>query len=269
MEPQIYLYKITFEEIPDWYWGIHKENTAGEYYMGSPYTHAWKWEFYTPKKQILQYFEYSPEGYREGKLVEDRLIRPDLNNPLCLNENVGGQYSLEAAALGAYAVHREKDENGKSKHAVRAGRNRAAITNSVKDADGKCVAGKKLAAKTHAQRDENGKSIVAMKLHAEKDENGKSKHAVRNGHKSLGERNEDGKSIQSLKMNSILHSVKDEKGRSVHAMKNVKNIIEQKWEDPDHPELGVRNAGPLARMQKARGLPHGPENRRRVYPADQ
>jgi hypothetical protein len=36
------------------------------------------------------------------------------------------------------------------------------------------------------------------------------------------------------------------------------------WEDPDHPELGILQAGPLARRQKARGLPHGKENRRRV-----
>jgi hypothetical protein len=36
------------------------------------------------------------------------------------------------------------------------------------------------------------------------------------------------------------------------------------WEDPDHPELGVLQAGPLVRRQKSRGLPHGKENRRRV-----
>lgn len=39
--------------------------------------------------------------------------------------------------------------------------------------------------------------------------------------------------------------------------------------DPDHPELGILQAGPLSRRQRARGLPHGPENRIRVYPADQ
>ena len=36
------------------------------------------------------------------------------------------------------------------------------------------------------------------------------------------------------------------------------------WEDPDHPELGVLQAGPLVRRQKARGFPHGKENRKRV-----
>lgn len=199
--------------------------------MGSPYTHAWKWEFYTPKKQILQYFEHSAEGYREAKLIEDRLIRPDLNNPLCLNENVGGQYSLKAAALGAYAVHREKDGNGKSKHAVRAGKKRAAATNAAKDADGKCIAGKKLAAKTHALKDENGKSINGIKA---------------------GKR---------------LNAKKDERGKSINASKGCKVINSRRYYDPDHPELGYRSAPTLAAMQKRRGYPHGPENRIRVYPA--
>jgi hypothetical protein len=31
--------------------------------------------------------------------------------------------------------------------------------------------------------------------------------------------------------------------------------------DPDHPELGIRSPGTLARMQKSRGYPHGKENR--------
>jgi hypothetical protein len=36
------------------------------------------------------------------------------------------------------------------------------------------------------------------------------------------------------------------------------------FEDPDHPELGQHNAGNLVHKQKAKGLPHGKENRRRV-----
>jgi hypothetical protein len=37
------------------------------------------------------------------------------------------------------------------------------------------------------------------------------------------------------------------------------------WEDPDHPELGKLPPGPLTRRQKSLGLPHGKENRRKVY----
>jgi hypothetical protein len=235
MLPSVYLYKITFEEIPDWYWGVHKEDHPGEYYMGSPYTHAWKWNFYTPKKQILQYFEYSAEGYREAKLIEDRLIRPDLNNPLCLNENVGGQYSLAAAALGAYAVHQEKDENGKSKHAVRAGKRRAAATNAAKDVDGKCIAGKKLAAKTNSAKDERGRSLQGIKnaerMHKEKDELGRSIQGVKNAERLNREKDEFGRSVNAMKMQSqVWESLVDGyRGRAVDVSRHNRAM----GEDPN------------------------------------
>jgi hypothetical protein len=125
MKPRIYVYKITFEEIPDWYWGVHKETKYGEFYMGSPVTHAWKWEFYTPEKQIVQLFDYSQEGFTEAKTLEDRLILPDLNNPLCLNEALGGAYSLESCSLGgkkaSEILHSRKTKDGKSVQAVSGG----------------------------------------------------------------------------------------------------------------------------------------------------
>ena len=54
-------------------------------------------------------------------------------------------------------------------------------------------------------------------------------------------------------------------GSSTEAAKVAgKKAAAQRWEDPDHPELGQLAAGPLVIRQKARRLPHGPENRRRV-----
>ena len=94
MKPRIYVYRIRFEEIPDWYWGVHKERRFNEEYLGSPVTNAWKWRFYTPHLEILQEFEYSEKGWQEALEIEERLIRPDLNNPLCLNEGIGGKCSL-------------------------------------------------------------------------------------------------------------------------------------------------------------------------------
>ncbi len=91
----IYLYKVTFEETKEFYWGIHLQRKENDGYIGSPVTHAWKWKFYTPKLDILHYFEPTEEGWTEACLVEDRVIRPDLNSPLCLNEHVGGRPSLE------------------------------------------------------------------------------------------------------------------------------------------------------------------------------
>jgi hypothetical protein len=99
--PRIYLYKITFEEVHYYYYGVHKERNYNEYYMGSPVTHKWCWNFYTPKKQILQLFEFSGEGWSEAQRVETRLIRPAFNtDKWCLNENVGGILSINAAKRG-------------------------------------------------------------------------------------------------------------------------------------------------------------------------
>jgi hypothetical protein len=125
MQPRIYVYKVTFEETPDWYWGVHKECKYGETYFGSPVTNAWKWEFYTPEVTIVQLFDYSEDGFRNARILEDRLISFDLHNPLCLNEACGGRYSLVACSQGgklaANMLHAEKDELGRSKHAVSGG----------------------------------------------------------------------------------------------------------------------------------------------------
>lgn len=43
-----------------------------------------------------------------------------------------------------------------------------------------------------------------------------------------------------------------------------KLVSNQKWIDPDHPELGEHSAATLARMQKARGFPYGRETRVRI-----
>lgn len=94
--PRIYIYKITFEEVPYYYYGVHKEKKFGEYYMGSPVTHKWVWDFYTPKKQILEFFEFSDKGWLKAQSVETRIIRPVYNTDKhCLNESCGGKISLE------------------------------------------------------------------------------------------------------------------------------------------------------------------------------
>jgi hypothetical protein len=94
--PRIYIYKITFEEVLYYYYGVHKEKKFGEYYMGSPITHKWMWDFYTPKKQILEIFDYSDKSWIEAQEVEKRLIGPVYNtDKWCLNEHCGGGFSLQ------------------------------------------------------------------------------------------------------------------------------------------------------------------------------
>jgi len=106
--PRIYLYKITFDEVPYYYYGIKKEKYYNQKYFGSPITHKWAWKFYTPKKQILEFFEYSDEGWLKALEIEKRLIKPFFNDKWCLNENVGGVFSLQSARK----VGKEHFKNG-------------------------------------------------------------------------------------------------------------------------------------------------------------
>jgi hypothetical protein len=124
MQPRIYTYKITFEEVPYYYYGSKKEKYFNQEYWGSPVTNKWCWELYTPKKQILEIFDFTDEGYEECRIVENRLIKPVINDPWCLNENVGGIISLKVCRengrrmkeLGIGVHGRSKEEmieNGK------------------------------------------------------------------------------------------------------------------------------------------------------------
>ncbi len=110
--PRIYLYKITFEEVPYYYYGIHKERKYNEYYMGTPITHKWCWKLYTPKKQILEIFDYSDEGWEKAVSVEYRLIKPVLNDKWCLNERCGCVHSLESCRRGAKTQGEKNKKNG-------------------------------------------------------------------------------------------------------------------------------------------------------------
>jgi hypothetical protein len=93
VNPRIYTYRIKFSGTPYFYWGAHKEKRYGEEYLGSPVTNRWAWDFYYVEKEILEYFPYTEEGWKEANSVERRIILPDLNNPFCLNEGCGGTVS--------------------------------------------------------------------------------------------------------------------------------------------------------------------------------
>jgi hypothetical protein len=126
MKSRIYTYKVTFEEVPYWYWGVHREKKFNDGYLGTPSTHRWMWEFYTPHLQILEIFPNTEKGWKEAQLVEKRLIRPDLNNPLCLNEGCGSYLSRDSLVRGARVVHRLRKgstHTEKAKENLRAGHN--------------------------------------------------------------------------------------------------------------------------------------------------
>ena len=93
--PRIYTYKITFEEVPYYYYGVHKEKKFDEKYFGTPVTNKWCWELYMPKKQILEIFPYNDGGWKEAQRVEKELIRPFYNSDKwCLNESVAANSSI-------------------------------------------------------------------------------------------------------------------------------------------------------------------------------
>jgi len=113
MNPRIYTYKITFEEVSYYYYGVKKEKYFNEEYWGSPITNKWCWELYTPKKQILELFEYNDEGWLEANLVEDRLIKPFYqSDPFCLNESCGAVISLSSRSRGGRTQSRINKERG-------------------------------------------------------------------------------------------------------------------------------------------------------------
>ena len=128
MLPRIYTYKITFEEVPYYYYGVHKEKYFNQEYWGTPKTNKWCWKLYTPKKQILEIFNYNDDGWIEALNIEKRLIKPFLNDKWCLNENCGGNFSLSVCRksglkhgkraaklkIGVHALTKEQlSENGK------------------------------------------------------------------------------------------------------------------------------------------------------------
>jgi len=110
--PRIYTYKITFEEVPYYYYGIHEEKVYDEEYWGSPITNKWCWELYTPKKQILETFSSREDAAK----IERRLIKPVYNtDKWCLNANCGGFFSLDtcskAGKIGGSVTGKKHREN--------------------------------------------------------------------------------------------------------------------------------------------------------------
>jgi hypothetical protein len=144
-------------------------------------------------------------------------------------------------------LHDEKDESGRSVHAVKA----AERAHKEKDEFGRSVLAVRNSAKIHAEKNEEGKSLhtlrVSKKVHAAKNEEGKSLHALKLNKRLHEARDEEGKSLHALLMNEKLHKEKDELGRSKTAMKTNTQI----WESTVD---GFRStAGPVALHNKARG----------------
>jgi hypothetical protein len=190
------------------------------------------WEFYTPRIQILEVFPFTDEGWEESLEVEKRLIRPDLNNPLCLNEGCGLKVSLEVSRKNGARLkeemHREKNEEGKSLHAIKMGQ----------------VGGK---LQPFSVKYDNGVKARDQKLGMF----ALTKEEKQEISRKVGIRQRDQKKGIHLQTPEEKH----EMGKKSMALRYV---------DPDHLELGEHAAPILANMQRARGYPYRPENRIRI-----
>jgi hypothetical protein len=255
--PRIYLYKITFEEVLYYYYGVHKEKKFDEYYMGSPVTHKWCWELYTPKKQILQFFDFTDEGWLKAQEVEKRLIKPIYNkDKWCLNESCGGIVSLEVLreigrknyelGLGIHSLtYEEKSKNGR-------------IGGLIGGKIGGLKLGKKGGAISGKQNYENGIGIHALTLE-EKAENARKGHETQKKlaigfwgftlekRQENGRKGEEKRKERNVGLYALTKEEKSEAGK-----KSAQKLHSERWAclETGH----ITNAGALTRFQKHRGI---------------
>jgi hypothetical protein len=258
--PRIYVYKITFDEVPHYYYGVHKEKRFDEYYMGSPVTHKNYWERYTPNKEIIKTFDYTDNGWLEAQEFEKSLIAPVYNiDPYCLNENCGGVLSLEVLRESARKLAIKIRENGTGLFGM---------TSEEKSEAGKKGAqtnrenGTGLFGISRKERIENAKKYGKLGGKACY-ERGLGTHAI-----PLAERIEKGIGIYSLTkeerseiskkagkanfQNSVgIFSLTD-KEMIENSKKGGKSASSQKWKCTVTGHIS--NAGPLTRYQNKKGI---------------
>ncbi len=241
--PRIYLYKITFEEVSYYYYGAHKEKKFNEYYMGTPVTHKWMWKFYTPKKQILQFFDFTDEGWIEAQEVEKRLIKPFYNtDKWCLNENVGGKVFIDLCSKGG----RKAYELGIGGHA----RTKEQMTKDGKSGGKKAYElGLGIHGRTKEQMSEDAKNggLTAYKL-------GVGVHG-----RTKEQMSEDGKKAtqRAKELRVGLYGLATEERRE-----NVKITNSQRWECCMTGYVST-SAGVVS-YQKGKGIDTSKNNRRRI-----
>jgi len=255
MHPRIYTYKITFIDAPYYYYGVHKEKRFNEEYWGSPITHKWCWDLYEPKKQILEVFDYTPEGWLMAQQIEKKLINPFYNtDKFCLNENVGGTISLSICRLNGKKAY----ELGVGVHA----RTKEQIIENSKQSGKKAYElGLGIHARTKEQMQEQGKingsntyhlgigihahspdeRIEIAKIGGEKAyELGVGVHA-----RTKEQMKEHGKKVYELGLG--ISTVSKEQLRE-----NIKKVNSQKWKCLITGYIS--NPGGLTSYQKARGI---------------
>ena len=166
----------------------------------------------------------------------------------------------EGGRNGVKTLHKEKDERGKSKHAVRM----SSFANAVKDELGRSILGVKNAERLNSKKDEFGRSLVGVKtaemLNSEKDEFGRSVVGVKAMEKLHREKDEIGRSIQGVKNAERLNSSLSPEEKTARSKKAGEITSSQVWESTID---GFKsNAATVARHNQSRGW--DPDARKRV-----
>lgn len=105
-----YTYKVTFSDLPGYFYYGYHSSKRGTRYSGSPKTWKHLWKFFEPEVQVLQWYETKEEAVE----AEKSILRATWKDPYSLNENVGGVVSdrvLKSLVEKGVGIHSEEYKN--------------------------------------------------------------------------------------------------------------------------------------------------------------
>ena len=176
---------------------------------------AQTWYGLTDEQMIGMDVHHNPAASDGGRNIPEHLFVYHNTLHAAVHKDDFVLWSRTGGALGAAAVHKERDELGRSLHSLR--------IHQVRDDLGRSVLGVKNAERLHAEKDELGRSVhgvrAAERMHAEKDEFGRSVAAIKGNTVTHSEKDDLGRSIHGLKASERLNAEKDESGKSINAVK--------------------------------------------------
>ena len=264
MQPRIYVYKITFQEVPLYYIGVHKERTFNEEYMGSPITHKEKWQIYTPQKEILREFDYTDDGWLQAQDFEKELIRPVYNSDInCLNESCGLRISLAVCReatkkFWSNLTPKQRSERAKQRSESRTPKQRS---ESAKKGRANMTQEQRSAAvrKANASRTPKQRSDASRKARKE--------WLANTTHEQRSEATRKGRKKQLVNTTPEQRSAITRKGRAnmTPEQRSVVARIASTTKFQCTVTGYISTAGPLAQYQRARGI--DASNRVKIIPS--
>jgi hypothetical protein len=254
-----YTYTIWFVD-GYYYHGYSKykgKDPLNDGYYGSPVTHKEKWLTTMHWKEITGTYE----TLDEVTFAEQGAIRPVFNtDPYCLNANCNGIIPPELARIGAKKAGKKTGKKHRQ--------NKTAICDPINQEKGRQTARERGSGFFDAEFQQS-----EMMKQVRKDNGKKSGDlAAMNGQLAAARAKIDPEKRRETCRQTALKLQAEGRGlggipyevRAERSSKVAKKVCASKWEDPNHPEIGIHNPGNLVKTQKRLGLPHGKENRRKI-----